>query len=79
MDMGKIDYSDLKNRAVITDIIVIDALLFIIALIIALTANIWLSGIAIISITGLLAIYHYKIQISRYLDFLDDDTPDPEI
>ena len=79
MDMGKIDYSDLQYRCMVTDIIVVDSLLFIFALIIAFMANIWITGLGAVGVLGLLAFYHYKIKISRYLDFLDDDTPDPEM
>lgn len=79
MDMEKIDYSKLKDRCMVTDVIVLDALLLILVLTIVYTANIWISGIAAVGVIGLLAIYHYKIKISRYLDFLDEDTPDPEI
>lgn len=79
MDMEKVDYSDLKYRCMVTDIIVVDSLLFIFILIIWLMSNIWITGLAAVGVLGLLALYHYKIKISRYLDFLDEDTPDPEV
>lgn len=79
MDMEKVDYEELRRRCMATDVIIVESLLFIFVLIIVFTRDIWLTGLAAIGVVGASVIYHYKIKISRYLDFLDEDTPDPEI
>lgn len=79
MDMERVDYAELQSRCMVTDVLIVDGLLFAYILLVLLVSNIWFAGITGIGVLCLLAVYHYKIKISRYLDFLDEDTPDPEI
>ena len=78
MEIEEIDYSELRARAIQTDILVFTVLMLIL-IVALLTFDFWLAVLVLIGIVSVWILYHYTIKISRYLDFLDDDTPDPEI
>lgn len=79
MNVGKIDYLKLRDKAVWTDVIIIDSLMIIFLFSVFFGGTISSLSLLAVCLGSMWLAYYYKISISKYLDSLDDDVQDSKV